>query len=176
MSPISSLTASLNNFSVSWDLGILLFLFVASFVYAFSIGYKRVVFLLPSMYIALVLVDLTPYIENFTHDMPDFQKFIASVGIFLILTAALSFFSEGSFLHLSFSSGKREGVSVWKQAVLSVITIGFLVSSSLAFLPSVYYNNLSTITQEIFLFNNAHFWWALSGVIILVLVKRKKER
>lgn len=182
MSPLSSfaspasLTASLNEFNVSWDLGILLFLLVASFIYAFAIGYKKVVFFLPSMYIALVIVDLMPYIENFTKEMPEFQTFMVRVGVFLILTAALSFFSEGSFLRLSFNPSKREGVSIWQQAILSFVTIGFLASSSLSFLPAMYYNKLSTITQEFFLFNNAHFWWALAGVVILVLVKRREKR
>ena len=174
-SNVSSLTASLEDFSISWDLGVIVFLFIAGFIYAFTVGQKKLVFLMISSYIAYLLVGMAPYLDDFIKDMPDINKFAARGGAFLILTLIIFFLSSGSIFRLSFKVRRGDGAPIWQQAVLSFSVAGFLISSCLALLPSSYYNNLSTLTQEFFLLNNTHFWWALVSVVVLILLKKKND-
>lgn len=167
--------SSLDNFTLSWDVGVLVFLFFVAFFYGLSLGRRKLVLFLASLYFGLALIKIAPYIQNFTVKMSDFQKLSVELGLFLGILSMLFYFFSGSVLRSSFRVLKKDESPWWHVLLLSFATAGFLTASILDFFPSSYYNKLSTITREIFLFNNAHFWWAVVGVVVLMILRRKKK-
>lgn len=175
MSSLATLASSLNNFSVSWDLGIIIFVFIAIFLYAFTIGQKKLIYFLLSLYLALEISGMFPYGEKLTENMSEYHKFLARSGILLLTALVIFVLSAGSILRLSFRSGKKESSRLWQKIAVGIASAGLLISSCLALLPQSYYSKLSTITLEFFVLNNSYFWWMLSGVAVLILLRRKKE-
>lgn len=172
MSYISSLT---DNFTLSWDLGIVVFLFFAAFFYGLSVGAKKLGVLLASTYFASVIFALAPYVASFTQDMPDYRKLIFEWSIFGILTFGLFFLLAGSILRSSLALPPKEDSQLWHTFLLSIVTAGFFTTAGLALLPEAYYDKLSTITKSIFVFNNAHFWWAVGGICALIIIRKGKK-
>ena len=102
------LTATLENFTLSWDLGIIVFLFIAAFFYGFSAGQRRLSLLLLSIYLSFVLISIAPYLDNYTGEMPEYRKFVIESILFIALVIAVLFIISGSILHSSLSLTKNE--------------------------------------------------------------------
>jgi hypothetical protein len=170
------LAALINNFTLSWDLGAIIFLFIAVFLYGFSVGQRRLGLLLLSVYFAYVLVGLMPYLEVISSRFGDVYRDWLESGVFLALVFVLFFILAGSVLRSTLGLPKKEDGQWWHLAVLAVATAGLLTASVLALLPVSYYNNFSTITKEVFIENFAHFAWAVVGILALVVLKRTKKK
>ena len=173
---MQQLAALFNNFTLSWDLGIIIFLFIAVFMYGFSVGQRRIGLLLLSIYFAYVITDILPQSSRIADLMPAFFISFFEAGVFVVLVLILFFVLAGSILRSTLGLPKKEEGQWWHLLALSTVTVGFLVSSLLALLPVSYYNNLSTITKEFFIYNFSHFSWALMGIIVLVVLKRTKKK
>ncbi len=169
------LTATLENFTLSWDLGIVVFLFFTVFFYGFSAGSRRLSLLLLSVYLSFILIVIAPYLDNYIGEMPDYRGFVIESILFIALVIVVFFVISGSILHSSLHLPKKEEGQWWHLILLSTVTVGFLISSMLAFAPDLYYNNLSTITAEVFVLNFAHFWWALAGIATFVVLRMTKK-
>jgi len=169
------LAAIFGNFTLSWDLGIIVFLYLAAFFYGLSAGQRRLSLLLLSVYLSFVLISIAPYFDNYISEMPEYQRFVIESILFIALVIGIFFVISGSILYSSLNLPKKEEGQLWHLPLLSIVTVGFLISSILAFAPDLYYNNLSTITAEVFVFNSAHFWWALAGIATFVTLKVTKK-
>lgn len=171
---MQQLAALFNNFTLSWDLGVIIFLVIAVFMYGFSVGQRRIGLLLVSTYFGYVFVGLVPY------DLPNsFQtsyREVFSAGMFVVFVLFLFLLLAGSILRSTLGLPKKEEGQWWHLFALSIVTVGFFTASVLAFLPDLYYNNLSTITKEVFVDNFAHFFWAVAGIIVLVVLRRTKKK
>ena len=167
------LAALFSNFSLSWDLGVIIFLFIAVFLYGFSVGQRRIGLLLVSAYFAYVLTDILPYLERLSRRLPEG---LLDAAMFLVFVFVIFFLLAGSVLRTTLGLPKKEEGQWWHLAVLSIAASGLLTSSVLALMPESYYNNLSTITKEVFIENFAHFSWAVTGILVLVLLKRTKKK
>lgn len=165
-----NIAAIFNNFTLTWDIGILIFFWFAAFFFGLSIGRRKLVLLLISLYFGFALVDLAPWWRDLgkSYSFVEPLLFAATVGV-------IFYFLSGSILTSSFKILKRDESPLWHLLFLSLVTIGFLTSSFLAFFPTSYYNNFSTITLELFILNYTHFWWAVAGIVVLALLRRKKE-
>lgn len=166
----------LTDFTLTWDFGLAVFLFFAAFFYGLTTGKKKLALFLASLYFSLVIVDAVPTIGNFTSEMSAGRKFFVDSGVFIGIAILLFFLLAGSTLGSALRIPKSEESSWWHLILLSFVTAGFLFSSILAFLPFSDYNKLSSMTNEIFRENNAHFWWALAGILVLVLLRRTKKQ
>lgn len=163
------------NFAFTWDFGLAVFVFFAAFFYGLTVGRRKLALFLASLYFSLALIDMVPYIGNFTRQMSAGQKFLVDIGVFAGIAFLLFFLFTGSILGSLLQFPKSEERPWWHLILLSSTTAGFFLSSILAFLPSGDYNKLSSITSELFLFNNAHFWWALAGILVLVMLRKTKK-
>lgn len=163
------------NFTLSWDLGIIVFLFFAVFFYGFSAGSRKLGTLLVSVYLSYILISIAPYLNSFLHDMPDYRAAITRVSIFVLLTFILFFLLAGSVLRTSLGLPKKEDSQWWHFFLLGTASAGVLISSALAFTHESFYATLSTITRQGFLENNAQFWWALGGVAAMIILRKTKN-
>lgn len=173
---MQQLASLFNNFSLSWDLGVILFLFIAVLIYGFSVGQRRIGLLLISTYIGFVLVGLVPYLDTLISRVPNTQGSLGTALLFVVFVVVLFFIFAGSLLRTILGLPKKEEGQWWRLVALSIVTMGFFVSSLLALLPVSYYNSISTVTKAIFIDNFTHFFWAVAGVIVLVVVRRTKKK
>jgi hypothetical protein len=93
---MTQVAALLNNFTLSWDLGVIIFLFIAVFMYGFSVGQRRIGLLLVSIYFAYILVGLMPY--DLASLVPTAWEGVTNVILFGILVLTLFFMLAGSIL------------------------------------------------------------------------------
>jgi len=165
-----------DNFVLSWDLGIVAFLFFAAFFYGFSAGSRKLGALLASIYFSFALLNLAPYINPFVSEMPDYRVAIFKIGLFTFLTFSVFSLVAGSLLRSSLGLPKKEDSQLWHFLLLGVASAGLFISSALAFTPESFYDKLSTITRQGFLENNAHFWWAVSGIVTFMILRKTKKQ
>ena len=170
------LASIINSFTLSWDLGVIIFLFIAGFLYGISVGQRRLGLLLLSIYFAYVLVGLAPYLNIVSSRLGDAYGAWSEVGIFFALVLVLFFVLAGSVLRSALGLPKKEDGQWWHLLILSIVTAGMLAASLLELSPDSYYNKLSVITKEFFVENFAHFWWALAGIVVLVVLRRSKKK
>ena len=170
------LAASFNNFTLSWDLGVIMFLFIAVFMYGFSAGQRRIGLLLLSVYFAYVITDILPNSSRITGLIPASFLSFFEAGVFVVLVFVLFFVLAGSVLRSTLGLPRKEEGQWWHLFILSFVIAGLLSSFILALVPDSYYNQLSTITSEFFLENFAQFWWAIAGILTLVFLKRTKKK
>lgn len=159
-----------SDFTLAWDIGILIFFWFVAFFYGLSIARRRLILLLISLYFGFALMDLAPY----WRDVAKSYSF-AEPALFAVVVGIIFYLLSGSILTSSFRILKRDESPLWHLLLLSFVTVGFLTSSILAFFPISYYNNFSTITRELFIFNDTHFWWAAAGIVVLALLRRKSD-
>ena len=165
-----------NNFVLTWDIAVIVFLFVAMFLYGFSAGQRRLGLLLVSIYFAYVLIDIAPFMSRIGEFSDQLQGEWARVGAFFVAVFVLFFILAGSILRSSLSLPRKEEGQWWHLLILSITTAGFFSASVLALSPISYYNNLSIITQEVFINNALHFFWAIAGIVVLVALKKTKKK
>lgn len=173
---MAQLLTLFDNFTLSWDLGVIIFLFFAAFFYGFSVGARRIGSLLVSVYFAYLLITLAPTLEKFLGGMADYQRLIFSLAIFAALVFGLFFLLSGSILRSSLSLPKKEDGQWWHFFALGIVTAGFFSASVLSLLPEDYYGKLSTITKTIFVLNYAHFWWAVAGIVVFIILRKTKKQ
>ena len=173
---MTQLAALFNNFTLSWDLGVIIFLFIAVFMYGFSVGQRKIGLLLLSIYFAYVITDILPNLRKITDLMPASFLSFFDVGVFVALVLILFFVLAGSVLRSALGLPRKEEGQWWHLCILSFVIAGFLSSSILALAPDLYYDQLSTITSEFFLENFAQFGWAIAGILTLVFLKRTKKK
>ena len=164
------------DFTLTWDLGLVVFLFFVAFFFGLSLGRKKLVLLLLTIYLGIALIRLVPFMENITRAMSDGQKFAFHVGIFGGMIFLLFLFLSGSAIQSALRIPTREEGPWWHVIFLSFGTVGLLFSSVLAMMPPSYYNKVSLLTQKLFLFHGAQFFWALVGIFILVLLRKGAEK
>jgi len=165
-----------NNFVLTWDVAVIAFLFIAMFLYGFSAGQRRLGLLLVSIYFAYVLIAIAPFMDNLGEFSDQLQGEWVRAGAFFVAVFVLFFVLAGSILRSSLSLPRKEEGKWWHLLILSIITAGFFSASVLALSPVSYYNSLSTITREVFINNSLHFFWAILGVVVLVLLKKTKKK
>lgn len=170
------LASIINSFTLSWDLGVIIFLFIAVFVYGFSVGQRRLGLLLLSIYFAYVLVGLVPYLNVISNRFGDTYKDWLESAMFFALVFVLFFVLAGSVFRSVLGLPKKEDGQWWHLLLLSIVIAGLLAASLLELSPDSYYNKLSIITKEVFIDNFAHFWWALASIVVLVVLRRTKKR
>lgn len=165
----------LNNFTLTWDLGIIVFLFFAAFFYGFSVGARKLGSFLISVYFGSVLYELAPYLDRFMSNVPDYRKDIAGLVIFGIFVFGIFFITAGSLIGSSLGLPKKDESQLWQLLLLAIVSAGFFVATALAFLPEIYYDKLSTLSKQGFILHNAHFWWGVAGIAAMTILRRTKK-
>lgn len=169
------MTIFLDNFALTWDLGVIAFLFFAAFFYGFSVGVRKLGSFLLSVYFGNVIFTLFPYLDKFVGVMPDYRKAIVELAVFGILVFGIFFLTVGSVIGSSLGLPKKDESQLWQLLLLGIGSAGFFIATALAILPETYYDKLSYITKQGFILHNAHLWWATAGIAVLAILRRAKR-
>jgi hypothetical protein len=158
----------------SWDLFIILFFVVAAFIYGLSLGRDRIIIILVSIYMALAIVNTAPYLKSFSAEISynnaSVLKATVFVGIFVIL---FFLWSRNALLKTIGISG---GQGTWLQSILfSFFHVGLMLSILLSYLPQSTLGNISPGMRNLLISDPARFFWLVAPLLVMVLVKKKKE-
>lgn len=166
--------ASVNWFSPSWDVFIILFFLVASFLYGLSLGLNRILIIIISIYLSLALIDYFPF-TNAT--LPEFKMGGISfkVTLFIGVVLLLFFFLSRSALLKTFGGGS-DG-SFFQIFLFSILHVGLLLGIVLSYMPESFREGLSPFSHQLFINSTAKFIWVFLPIAaMIVLGKTKKKR
>ncbi len=166
---------SLNWAAPTWDLFVVLFFVVAAFLYGLSLGRNRIIVILVSIYMALAIVNTAPYLNDFSAEISynnaSIFKFTVFVGIFIVLFFLLS---RGALLR-TIASGDSNG-SWWQSIVFSFFHVGLILSILMSYLPKeILEANLSAGMRNLFVSDPAKFFWLVTPIVIMVMIRKKKK-
>ncbi|MBI2050757.1 MAG: hypothetical protein HYT31_03035 [Parcubacteria group bacterium] len=152
---------SMFNFqSPTWDMFIIMFFLVASFVYGLTLGRDRIIMILIAIYITLAVVGAAPFMDQLIP--PDanpnnvfMYRIVLFLGVFVALRALARSDAPGEW---------------WQIVVFSILHVGLLISITLSFIPEEYYGQLSQMTRDWFVGEGAVFFWVIAPIAAMTLV------
>lgn len=159
----------------AWDFLIIVFFVAIAFLYGLLFRKDRVAAVLISVYMALAVINVVPYINGFSAKSFGIgSNFTLKLIIFLIIFAGLFFvFSRGSLLRsMGFSLGGRK----WQVVIFSFLSAGLLLSVIFSFVPPEAAEHLMPITKRIFLSDIGKFLWVTAPIAAMVALKGGSHR
>jgi len=168
---------SINWAMPTWDLFIVIFFIIGAFLYGFSLGRDRVIVILVSIYMALAVINTSPYLNALSGKDISIHfgtNFTLKVTLFLGVFVALFFLLSRSALSRTFGNTSTGG---WWQVILfSFLHVGLLISVILSFLPLQAIEHLLPITRKIFTSDLGKFLWITAPIVAMILFKGGRER
>lgn len=167
--------AGRGDFTITWDVAIIAFIFVAIFFYGLNAGRKRIALFLASFYGSIALVSLFPasYVANLISlPLPAEQL---SLGLIALFVVVFYFVLNGSMLVPALPFPKRGGKFL-HILVMTAALSGFLVSVVGSLLEPTFGEYISTITRQIFLQPIARFAWGAIPLVALSVAARYKDQ
>lgn len=164
--------SNFNPSNPTWDLFLILFFVIATFLYGLTLGRARVVVQIVSSYITVALLASAPFLERLEARTPlnhTIFYLIAFLTVFILLFLLLS---KSSF-HQHLSEGQG---SWWDILLLSVVQIGFLTSIILSSMSGFAIGHLSGVTRIVFSNQPAPFIWTVLPVAALIVIRGKREK
>lgn len=166
--------SQLNWSTPSWDLFIVLFFLIASFIYGLSLGRDRIIVILVSIYMALAVVDYAPFVENWIKGTSVESFFLFKVVSFIVVFLILFFVLAQSAL-LNTIAGRQPARNFFQTMIFSVLHVGLIISITLSFLPSSFSEQLSPFTHKMFATDTARFVWIILPIIVMAMVRKPKR-
>ena len=157
----------------TWDMFIILFFVVASFLYGLSLGRDRIIVILVSIYMALAVVNSTPYFNSFETTVSINQAFAFKVTTFLGLFVILFFLLSRSAILRVFGEGSRG--PWWQVLIFSFLHVGLLISIVLSFVPHEIRQHLAPLTRQLFTSELGQFTWIVLPILAMTMVKKEGE-
>lgn len=158
----------------TWDLGLVVFLFILILFYEISSGKSRFLLTLVSTYFSFVIVDIFPFWgwleEAFKIKEIFYFKILFFLGFIFLFTLLFSRSALGSFFTIS----KRKIGQFLQTFLFAILQTGILASVSFSFLPETYYSTISPLVFKIFLEDLSQFLWILLPIIALLVVRKIK--
>lgn len=169
LSAIAHFVSQINVVSPTWDLFILLFFVIGSFVYGLSMGRERIVMLIVAVYMALAVVNTAPYIKTFSANVQVSNAFAFQITTFVGVFLLLFFFVSKSALARSFSLGDHG--KWWQVLTFAILHVGLLTSVVLSYLPSAALQHLLPVTRQVFTSDVGRFSWILLPILGMILIR-----
>ena len=164
---ISGFLSQINWAQPSWDLLIIFLFIVSAFFYGFSLGRSRIIVILISIYMALAVTNVFPYLGK-TILAVHLERFFAfPILVFLLVFVILLFL----FSRTGFPQGIRGKSRWWEIILFSILHVGLLISVILSFLPAEFLQEALPVSQIIFASALARFLWVTLPIVSMVLVK-----
>lgn len=166
--------ANVSWFTPTWDLFVILFLFIAAFLLGLTIGRNKIIILLIGIYIAIVVINFFPFGDIFKTPKTD-ENFVYPIALFIAIVVIFFFLLSNSALKKVLK--KKGDKSVWWVIFFSLFYIGLLLSVVLSYFPQDLVKTFNPITQKVFMSELAKFLWAVLPVAGMALIRaRKRER
>ncbi|MBU0707610.1 hypothetical protein KKG41_04525 [Patescibacteria group bacterium] len=173
----NSFIANIDWSQPTWDLFIILFFVIASFLYGISLGRDRILVILVSIYMALAVVNTAPYIGDMsTTEVGVNQFFVVRISLFLGVFILLFFLLSRSALLQTIASNSEKRGNFWQIMIFSILHVGLLISITLSFLPDTSSESLSPLTQTIFTSELGRFLWIVVPIILMIMFKGSNDK
>ena len=146
-----------------------IFIFLVVFLLGVTFVKSRLLVGLVSLYIARLLESNFLYFDKLRANFPSFADKWLHLGLFVVFSMIIFILLQRSTLgnHLSLSHS-----STLFTALFSVLTIGFLVSVILPYLPTGAYSNIRPELLQYFVTSTARFWWSAAPLLALIFLKK----
>lgn len=172
---ITSVFAGSQDFVLTWDSGVILFLFVAIFFYGLNAGRKRLGLFIVSFYGSIAFVYMFPQrlaAERVEGISPEIISLVV-----LALSAVLFYFVlAGSIIKPALPLPSRGKGHFWQIFLLSVALSGFLISVVGSIVAPLTTVAISTPTEKFFISEYARFVWAFAPLLAIFIAARRRDR
>ena len=164
------LFSQFNPANPTWDLFVILFFVVATFLYGITLGRARVVVQIVSSYMTMALLAAAPFLSQVQNKTPLSHAVFYLISFLVVFSLLCALLSKSAF-HRHLAEGKGSWGDV---LVLSVVQIGLLTSIALSSLSAQTIGMFSPITRTIFTGQPASFVWVVLPILALVVIRGKK--
>jgi len=168
---VNTFIAGINFNEPTWDLFIILFLLAGAFLYGLTLGRDRIILVLISIYMALAVMHAIPFLDQIVPlEYGPNNIFVFRIIIFLVVFVVLFGILSRSTALSALTQSSSPGVW-WQIVVFSILHVGLLASIIMTFIPKEFYENISPITRQWFIGEQAEFFWIVAPIVALVFVR-----
>lgn len=166
------LLAVLDAFGIptTWDVFLVVGLFVASVIYGMAVGRDRAVLILLSTYIALAVVTNAPIVSFLNRTFNTYGSPTIQLVWFLGLFASIFFLLWKS--HVLRGMAKSRG-SWWEAVLFSLLQVGLAASVALFLLPTEMTDPIQGVLRDLFLDIGARSFWLIAPIVFLAWLGRE---
>jgi len=157
-------------FVLTWDMAVVVAVYLAVFLYTFSVNIKKLYMFILSIYAGFALIFLFPFWNEITGLSFGFSRQFISLILFLGFVFLINFALSGSVFGISFPRFKNK--SIFQISLLGTAASGFLTSLIFSDIFGVFDGNLSTLTKQFFARDTAQFVWAMAPVVAVFISRR----
>lgn len=158
------------NFILTWDVAVALFIFFAGFLYGITAGRRKIVLFLLSMYGSVALLRVFPFFEIVT-ETTSASLSIVELGTLVVLVFVLYFVFIGSALKPTLPRLRKGKGPIWQTGLLSITVAGFAASIFFATIQA----DLSPMVSSLLTTPVAQFSWAVVPLIPILLARKGRE-
>jgi hypothetical protein len=158
-----------NPASPTWDIFLILFFVIATFLYGLTLGRAKIVVQIVASYMTMALLAAAPFLDRLEARTP-LNHTIFYLSAFLTVFVVLTFLLSKSAFHQHLSEGQGSWIDL---LVLSLVQVGFLASIVLSSMSGWALGNLSGLTKIVFVKQPAQFIWTVLPIGALVVIRRK---
>ena len=166
------LFSTFNPSNPTWDLFIILFFVVATFLYGLTLGRARVVVQIVSSYMTMAVLAASPFWGALQSQTPLSHTVFYLVSFLVVFLLLFILLSRSAF-HQHLADAKGGWLDV---LILSVVQIGLLTSITLSSFSENALGHLSPLTRRLFTGQPAAFLWVLLPIAALVFIRGKKRK
>ncbi len=164
--------SNFNPSNPTWDIAIIVFFVIATFLYGLTLGRARVVVQIVSSYITMALLASAPFLDKIEARTP-LNHTVFYLVAFLVVFVLLFLLLSKSAFHQHLSEGKGSWGDI---LILSIVQIGFLTSIVLSSMSGFALGHLSGITKIVFSNQPAPFIWTVLPVGALIVIRGKHDK
>lgn len=174
-SNLNSFISGVNFANPTWDMFIVLFFVLAVFLYGFTLGRERIVIMLISIYMGIAILRSTDFLDKIPlADYGPNNIFVFKISVFFGMFALLFFLLSRSRVLKSTANSGSSG-EWWQVIIFSFLHVGLLVSIALSFIPKEYSDSLSPFIKEWFIGDQVEFFWIISPVAAMAILREKSD-
>ncbi|MBI2626908.1 MAG: hypothetical protein HYW77_01575 [Parcubacteria group bacterium] len=156
---------------LNWDIFVVLFIFLAFFLYGITAGRNKLTLFFFSIYVSFLLVEIFPYWSLVEKQAAINKSYISySIG-FVILTILIFLLFSHSGIKTFFALSSIEKGSWFQIFIFSIIGVGLLTSFLLSFFSQ---SELEILSPRIIRFFgvDTRFGWLAASLIVMSFVHR----
>ncbi len=168
-----NLLGSVSWFTPTWDLFIILFLIVATFLLGLILGRNKILVFLISIYMTVAVVNFFPFGDIFKLPKND-ENFVYPIAVFITVVILIFLLLSNSALKKAFS--ERRNRSIILIFPFSLFCIGLILSTVLSFFPKDLVETFNPITQKLFMAEFSRFLWAIVPIVSMALTRKRMGR
>lgn len=156
---------------MSWDVLVLIFLFLAAFLYGFFLNKNKIILIIFSAYISFSLIVSLKDFENLVRKD---DLFFARLGAFIFFIIFVCYLLNRSFVGntLKFSQESSFSIEFLKKLVLSLAQIGLFISIFLNVILTEEIISVAMVTEVLFMNHAALTAWLATPILLVGIFKK----